>query len=142
MGHMMGVAQVIGMNPTLRSFFSIAPPCANTSVAVLSGKNCESAAERRRRADRFEECAARGVLRKHCADYGGGDDPLVAPVLALGRRALERRLRVVFGLAAMPPAAASRPIESALGIEGAVEGRHGGALQRCAGGPHRRRLTN
>ena len=41
---MIGVAQVIGMNPTLRSFFSIAPPCANTSVAVFSGKNCESAA--------------------------------------------------------------------------------------------------
>ena len=32
---MIGVAQVIGMKPTLRSFFSIAPPCANTSVAVL-----------------------------------------------------------------------------------------------------------
>ncbi len=42
---MIGVAQVIGMNPTLRFFFSIAPaPCANTSVAVLSGKNCDSAA--------------------------------------------------------------------------------------------------
>ncbi len=41
---MIGVAQVIGMNPTLRSFFSIAPPCANTSVAVLSGKSCESTA--------------------------------------------------------------------------------------------------
>src|SRR6201988_2671440 len=43
-GMMIGVAQVIGMNPTLRSFFSIAPPCANTSVAVLSGKSCERAA--------------------------------------------------------------------------------------------------
>ena len=42
---MMGVAQVIGMKPTLRSFFSGAPvPCANTSVAVASGKNCASAA--------------------------------------------------------------------------------------------------
>ena len=41
---MIGVAQVIGMKPTLRFFFSIAPPCANTSVAVLSGKNCDSAA--------------------------------------------------------------------------------------------------
>ncbi len=41
---MIGVAQVIGMKPTLRSFFSIGPPCANTSVAVLSGKNWESAA--------------------------------------------------------------------------------------------------
>ncbi len=42
---MIGVAQVMGMNPTLRSFFSGAPvPCANTSVAVFSGKNCDSAA--------------------------------------------------------------------------------------------------
>ena len=41
---MIGVAQVIGMKPTLRSFFSSGPPCANTSVAVFSGKNCESAA--------------------------------------------------------------------------------------------------
>ena len=41
---MIGVAQVIGMKPTLRSFFSGTPPCAKTSVAVLSGKNCEIAA--------------------------------------------------------------------------------------------------
>ena len=46
---MIGVAQVIGMKPTLRSVFSSLPaPCANTSVAILIGKNCErtpSAAE-------------------------------------------------------------------------------------------------
>ena len=42
---MMGVAQVIGIKPTLRSFFSGAPaPCAKTSVAVANGKNCASAA--------------------------------------------------------------------------------------------------
>ncbi len=41
---MIGVAQVIGMKPTLRSFFSGAPASANASVAVLSGKNCEIAA--------------------------------------------------------------------------------------------------
>ncbi len=41
---MIGVAQVIGMKPTLRSFFSIAPGAANTSVAAFSGKNCDSAA--------------------------------------------------------------------------------------------------
>ncbi len=41
---MIGVAQVIGMKPTLRSFFSSLAPCAKTSVAVLSGKNCEIAA--------------------------------------------------------------------------------------------------
>ena len=41
---MIGVAQVIGMKPTLRSFFSGVPVSANASVAVLIGKNCESAA--------------------------------------------------------------------------------------------------
>ena len=41
---MMGVAQVMGMKPTLRSFFSGAAAWANTSVAVPSGKNCEMAA--------------------------------------------------------------------------------------------------
>ena len=41
---MIGVAHVIGMKPTLRSFFSGAPVSANTSVAVLIGKNCDSAA--------------------------------------------------------------------------------------------------
>jgi len=41
---MIGVAQVIGMKPTLRSFFSSGPPCANASVAVCSGKNCDTAA--------------------------------------------------------------------------------------------------
>ena len=41
---MIGVAQVIGMKPTLRTFFSGAPPCANTSVAVLIGKNWDTAA--------------------------------------------------------------------------------------------------
>ena len=41
---MIGVAQVIGMKPTLRSFFSGVPACAKTSVAVFSGKNCDSAA--------------------------------------------------------------------------------------------------
>jgi hypothetical protein len=41
---MIGVAQVIGIKPTLRSFFSSGPPAAKTSVAVFSGKNCDSAA--------------------------------------------------------------------------------------------------
>ena len=41
---MIGVAQVIGMKPTLRSFFSGVPASAKASVAVLIGKNCEIAA--------------------------------------------------------------------------------------------------
>src|SRR5688572_16790154 len=35
---MMGVAQVMGMKPTLRSFFSGAPPWAKASRAVAKGK--------------------------------------------------------------------------------------------------------
>src|SRR5262249_44588990 len=98
--------------------------------------------KRGRGADRFEERAARGVLRKYGAHHGGCDDPLVAPVLALDWRALELQLRVVLGLTAMPPATASRPIEPALGLGGGVEGGHGGALQRGAGGEHRHSCTN
>ena len=41
---MMGVAQVIGMKPTLRSFFSSAPPWAKASRAAASGKTDEIAA--------------------------------------------------------------------------------------------------
>ncbi len=41
---MIGVAQVIGIKPTLRSFFSAVPASAKTSLAVRSGKNCEIAA--------------------------------------------------------------------------------------------------
>jgi len=41
---MIGVAQVIGMKPTSRFGFSIGPPCANTSVAVPTGKSWETAA--------------------------------------------------------------------------------------------------
>src|SRR5882672_8555389 len=42
---MIGVAQVIGMKPTLSLGFSIAPaPCAKASLAAPSGKNVESAA--------------------------------------------------------------------------------------------------
>ena len=41
---MMGVAQVMGMKPTLRSFFSGAPPWAKASRAVASGNTEEMAA--------------------------------------------------------------------------------------------------
>jgi len=108
----------------------------------LSGKELRERGERGRGADRFEERAARGVLRKHGAHHDGSDDALIAIVLALDRRASQLRLRVVLDLAVMPPATASRPIEPTLGIEGVVEGRHDGALQRCAGGERRRPPTN
>ena len=42
---MIGVAQVIGMKPTLSFGFSILPaPWANASLAAPSGKNAETAA--------------------------------------------------------------------------------------------------
>ena len=41
---MMGVAQVMGMKPILRSFFSGAPPWANASRAAPSGRTEEMAA--------------------------------------------------------------------------------------------------
>ena len=41
---MIGVAQVMGMNPTLRSFFSGAPPWAKASRAAPSGRTEEMAA--------------------------------------------------------------------------------------------------
>ena len=42
---MIGVAQVIGMNPTLRSRFSGVPvACANTSLAAANGNSEEIAA--------------------------------------------------------------------------------------------------
>ena len=75
---MIGVAQVIGMKPTLRSFFSGAPPCANASVAVLSGKNCEIAASAVEAPTDFRNARRAASLRKHRPHHGGGDDALVA----------------------------------------------------------------
>ena len=58
---MIGVAQVIGMKPILRVFFSIGPaPWAKTSVAVSIGKNCPSAAKRP--AEPTERNSARRVV--------------------------------------------------------------------------------
>jgi hypothetical protein len=68
---MIGVAQVIGMKPTLRSVFSSAPGAAKTSVAVCSGKNCEIAASAvetpaaRRKARRVASC---GNIARMTAD--------------------------------------------------------------------------
>src|SRR5262249_21450498 len=58
---------------------------------------------------------------------------------SLDARAVKLPLRrvLVLGLAPMPPADAPRPTEPALGIEGVIEGRHGGALHPCAGAAHR-----
>ena len=83
---MIGVAQVIGMKPTLRSFFSSGPrPCANNSVAVFEREELRERRQRGRGADRFQEGAARGILREHRTHEGGRDDTLVALLLVRPR---------------------------------------------------------
>ena len=82
--------------------------------------------ERGRGADRFEEGAARGVLRKHRPHHRGGNDALVAFVFTLDRRALQRRRGVPFmlDLADVAAARAAGAVQAALRIERIVERRH------------------
>src|SRR5438105_184662 len=132
---MMGVAQVIGMKPILRFFFSSAPePCAKASPARPSGKNCERAASAVAAPTDLRK--ARGAAREHGAHHRRGDDALVALVGTLHRHrlALERRHRpLVLGLAdvAAADAAGAQP---ASGVERIVEGRHEDTLARSAPG--------
>ena len=120
---MMGVAQVIGMNPTLRSFFSSAPPCANTSVAVLSGKNWLSAASAVEAPTDLRKARRAASCGKHRAHHRRGDHALVALLLALDLDALQRRggVAVVLDLADVASARAARAIEPAPRVEGIVE---------------------
>ena len=101
---MIGVAQVIGMKPTLRSFFSGAPPWAKASRAAPSGRTEEIAAIAVAAPDRLQEQAALGVDREDRAQDGGIDDPVPPRLLArrhrfgrqasmLGRRHDRRRSR-------------------------------------------------
>ena len=81
--------------------------------------------QRGRGADRLQECAPRGVLRKHRAHHRGGDHALVALLLARDGSTAQRggaahaRLR---GL--MPATSSSRHRRTAVGIERIVEGGH------------------
>ena len=131
---MIGVAQVIGMKPTLRSFFSSFAPCPNTSVAVLERKELRDRGERGRGADAFQEGAARGVLRKHRAHHRGGDHALVALLFARGfdRLALQlpHGVALVLDLTDMAAAGTAGGIQSAGLIEGIVESGHRDALHR------------
>src|SRR5262245_24923339 len=105
----------------------------------LERKELRERGKRGRGADRLEKYAAGAVLRKYGAHHGRGDDAPVALLFALDRSldgsALELRRLLLLGLAAVAPADASRSIELALGIEGVLEGGHGGALHPCAGAP-------
>jgi hypothetical protein len=122
---MIGVPQVIGMKPTLRSFFSSAPPCANTSVAAPSGKNWEIAASAVEAPTDFRK--ARRVLRKHRPHHRGRDHALVALVLArwgLDGYALQRGVAVVLELADMPAAGATGTGQTTSRIKRIVEHVH------------------
>ena len=123
---MIGVAQVIGMKPTLRSFFSIGAALREHLGRGVEREELRDRGERGRGADRFQEGAARGVLRKHRPHHRGGDDALVAFVFALDRRALQRRHGVPFmlDLADVAAARAAGAVQSALRIERIVERRH------------------
>ena len=77
------------------------------------------------------------------------DDALKAPVFVFDRNTLELRVRdlrgcvtIMLGLAYVPAATTSGPIEPTALIERVVEGRHDEALRDCAGDHCRRRSTD
>ncbi len=110
---MIGVAQVIGMKPTLRSFFSIAPPLAKTSVAVFSGKNCDSAASAVEAPSDLQEGAAADILRENRAHHRRSNHVLVAFLFALARHALQlcSGVKLVRRLADMTAAGAAAAVQ-------------------------------
>ena len=128
---MFGVAQVIGIKPTLRSFFSIGPPAAKISVAVLSGKNCDSAASAVDAPSDCRKAAAAFVGRKHRAHHRGGDDLLIAFVLTFDGYALQlsRGIALMLGLADMATACAAAAIQRPRRVEWIVECGHSYALR-------------
>ena len=88
---MIGVAQVIGMKPTLRSFFSGTAGFRKGLGRRLERKELGDRGERGRRADRFKKRPARGILRKHRAHDSRGNDALVTLLAACHRLASQRR---------------------------------------------------
>jgi hypothetical protein len=109
---MIGVPQVIGIKPTLRSFFSMAPPLAKTSVAVFSGKNCDSAASAVeapsdcRKARRPRSC---GEKRAHDRR---SDHVLVTLFVAFNREASQlRAVPFMLGLTGMAAARAAAAVQ-------------------------------
>ncbi len=133
---MMGVAQVIGMKPTLRSFFSGAPlPWAKASRAVAERQDRGNGGHRRGRADRLQELAALGVDREdraqdRCIDHPVPDAPPRPP-------APLRRQAGMVGLGMVAAAAAAAAAEQGLGVERVLEHREPpprlGAGRRVAG---------
>ena len=119
---MIGVAQVIGMKPTLSFVFSGLPrACAKASLAAPSGKNCEIAASAVQAPTALQEGAAGVVLRDQGAHDRQFDHAGQAPVACQRAAAW-----VVLRLARVSAAAAA----------GRLQGR--GSIERIlkAHGPH------
>ena len=132
---MIGVAQVIGMKPTLRSFFSGAPPVREDLGRGLDREELRERGQRRGGADRLQERPARGVVREHRAHHRRGNDAFVALVLACHRLAAQRlRGMLVFGRGSMLAADAGR-LEAAIGIKRIIERGHLAPLASRRTGP-------
>jgi len=122
---MIGVAQVIGMKPTFRSFFSGVPASANASVTGLDGEELRDRAQRGRSADRFQECPACGIPWKHRTDHSGSDNALITLLFALYRLAAQRQHRMLmFCHRPVLAAHAARPRKRAVSVKRIVEGGH------------------
>ncbi len=122
---MMGVAQVMGMKPTLRSFFSGAPPWAKALARHGQGQDRGDGGHRRGGADRLQEQAALGIDREDRAQDGGVDHPV--PALLLGRRHRFGHQARMVGRS-MVAAAAAAPSQRDPGIERILEHREASSL--------------
>jgi hypothetical protein len=121
---MIGVAQVIGMKADLEVLLFDRAALREHLGRGGKRKKLRDRGERGRGADRFEEGAARGILRKHRPHHRGGDDALVP--LVFDRRALQawRGVPLMLDLAHMAAARATGAVQSVLRIERIIERRH------------------
>ena len=123
---MMGVAQVMGMKPILRSRFSGAPAaCAMASRAVAERKHALDGGDQRARAEQAQHGAAGGVVgedRLHHRDFGG----LAQRAGAIGGRGV----RGIAGEARRMRAAAAAGVQACVGRERVLEDARHGSLPR------------
>ena len=111
---MMGVAQVIGMNPTLRSFFS----GGGLREHLGRGPQREElryCRQRRGGADGAQESPAAVILREQRAHYGRFDDSRQTSIRGC------QHLGVVLGVAGVGAAAAAALAQSPTGVQRIVE---------------------
>jgi hypothetical protein len=130
---MIGVAQVIGMKPTLRSFFS--GECFSRG---LDREELRDGGQSGRGADRFQERAACGIPGKHRTHHGGGHDALVTLLLGMllfkwHRLAAQRASGpIMLTLGTMLAAGTARPRQHAVRIKRIVKGGHAAFPSRGA----------